>query len=399
MRILLTEGSGPTACQVATRLGELGHHVEVLASAPVCLTRFTRHVRRVHVVPPYGEHPLAWLEAACAVARARRIDVLFPTQEQVVVLSRFAARVPVRTVVPPFAALRRVQDKHSASFTLGALGLPQPRTQLIAGADELDAVERFPVWVKRPVSTASSGVRRAAHRSELGEAVRALGGDGPVLVQAAVAGRPAMVQAVADHGRLVAWHAHLRVREGAAGGAAVKESFTHPALVGHVTTLVEGLRWHGPIALDAVLSDDGPVYIDVNPRLVEPRNAWLAGVDLVAATLALVEGGHPRRSAPGRPGVSSHQLLVAILGAAPRGRRAVWRELADASRGRAAYAGSVEELTPLRRDPLAAVPVAAAAAATLAWPRTWRWFVDGAVERWALTPAGWSEILDAELSA
>src|SRR5581483_5489025 len=92
MRILLSEGSGLTSRQVATRLGQLGHHVEVLSSSQFCLTRFTRHVRKVHIVPRFGDEPLAWFDAANAIAKATAADVLFPTQEQVTVLAASRAR-------------------------------------------------------------------------------------------------------------------------------------------------------------------------------------------------------------------------------------------------------------------------------------------------------------------
>jgi hypothetical protein len=42
MRVILTEGSGLTSRQVAQRLGELGHEVELLSSTKLCLSRFTR---------------------------------------------------------------------------------------------------------------------------------------------------------------------------------------------------------------------------------------------------------------------------------------------------------------------------------------------------------------------
>jgi hypothetical protein len=64
MRILLTEGSGLTSRQVAGRLGALGHEVEILSSAALCLTRFTRHVRAVHAVPRFGLDPFGWLDVA-----------------------------------------------------------------------------------------------------------------------------------------------------------------------------------------------------------------------------------------------------------------------------------------------------------------------------------------------
>lgn len=48
-----------------------------------------------------------------------------------------------------------------------------------------------------------------------------------------------------------------------------------------VSQLGNGLHWHRAISADVVLSPDGPVVIDVNPRLVEPANAAASGVDLV----------------------------------------------------------------------------------------------------------------------
>jgi hypothetical protein len=83
MRILLSEGSGLTSRPLATRLGDLGHEVEILSSTRICLTRFTRHVRKLHIAPPFGRAPFAWFEAARAVAHARSIDVLLRTQEEV----------------------------------------------------------------------------------------------------------------------------------------------------------------------------------------------------------------------------------------------------------------------------------------------------------------------------
>jgi len=105
MRILLTEGSGLTSRQVATRLGALGHRVEVLSSTALCLARFTRHVRNIHPVPNFGREPLAWLDAAIDICRQSAIDVLFPTQEQVAILSALQDKIPVRTIVPDFASL------------------------------------------------------------------------------------------------------------------------------------------------------------------------------------------------------------------------------------------------------------------------------------------------------
>src|SRR5215469_4084589 len=171
MKILLSDGSGLTARQVAGRLSESGHEVDVLSPEWLCLCRFTGRVRQVHRVPSYGADPLGWLDAALAVYLRGGFDLLFPTQEQVAVLSHAAGRLAdagIRTAVPSFEALRAVQDKVSASATLGALGVPQPTTAFIGSADDLRAWSSLPVFVKTPIGTATTGVRRIDSAAALG---------------------------------------------------------------------------------------------------------------------------------------------------------------------------------------------------------------------------------------
>lgn len=403
VRVLLSDGSGLTARQVATQLSMAGHHVEVLTPDPVALTRFTRHVRRVHRVRAYGVAPFAWLDAALAVFAAGRFDVLYPTQEQVAVLSRCEARLRtagVATAVPPFAALVRVQDKLAAHATLDEFGLPQPDASAVSSARALATWTRLPVFVKTPIGTATTGVRLVRDAAELAALASAwdsdgVFADGGVLVQCPVAGPLVMIQSVFAGGQLVASHANVRLREGAGGGASHKQSIELPEVREHLRMLGSRLGWHGALSADAILTDDGPLYIDINPRLVEPGNAWRAGVDLVAALLDVATGMSTPVQQPGRPGVATHQLLLAILGAAEhkRTRRAVLAELVSAFRHRASYRTSVEELTPLHHDLRTGIPVATAALATMAQPATWQWFSSGAVSSYALTPQGWREIL------
>ena len=398
MRILLSEGSGLTSRQVAGQLGSLGHEVEILSSSKICLTRFTRHVRAVHDVPRFGLDPFGWLAAAERIAGERKADLLFPTQEQVTVLSARRKHLRVATIVPPFASLARVQDKISAFRTLKAIGAPQPQTFVISSADDLRDVATYPIFVKRPVSTASSGVRRATNAQELGAAAREFGlGQSELIAQSQASGPLAMVQAVAYRGRLVAHHACLRLREGVGGGASLKESIELPGLADMLARLVAALDWHGALSIDLIVADGGPVIIDVNPRLVEPANALAAGVDLVAAMLDVAGDAPAQELSSGGAGVRTRQTLLAILGAAEQhgARGAVLREAFDAIFARGDYAGSIKELTPVAGDPVAAVPVVAALVATLIHPPLWRKFHAGAVGPYAVTPQAWDEILAA----
>ena len=412
LRVLLSDGSGLTARQTATQLAAAGHRVEVLTPDRLALTRFTRHVARVHSVPPYGTHPLAWLDAALTVLTRRRFDVLLPTQEQVAVLARHMERVTalgVGLAVPPFAALAQVQDKVSALATLARVGLPQPESLVATTPEELVRTARLPVFVKTPIGTATTGVRRVDSPDDLRQVADALAASGGfdlggVVVQHPVAGPLVMIQAVYAQGRLLAAHANLRAREGTNGGASSKRSMglrgDLPAVAAHLATLGETLNWHGALALDAILTPQGPCYIDVNPRLVEPGNAWRAGVDLVDVLLRVSLAARERGESPaapqppGRADVRTHQLLLGVLAAAEHGgRRAVLDEVRNAARHTGFYHDSCEELTPTAGDWRAGVPVAAAAVATLIRPGSWRWFAAGAVANYALTPTGWQAIL------
>lgn len=403
MRVLLSDASGLTSRQAAGLLAAAGHRVEVLATEAGPISRFTRSVRALHRVPAFGTDPLAWLDAAVAVAAARDIDLLLPVQEQVAVLALAPERITdlgVALAVPPFASLRQVIDKVSAARTLDRLGVAQPPTIVVPDAAALRGIARFPVYVKLPIGTASAGVRRVDDASGLArcadefEAAAAFDAGG-VVVQEPAVGPLVMVQAVYAAGRLVAWHANLRVREGLNGGAAAKQSVRLPELEPVLRRLGSDLAWHGALSMDVILTGTGPVVIDLNPRLVEPVNAARSGVDLVDTLLRVSLGDEPVEVPPGLPGTRTHQLLLGVLAAQPRGRGAVLAEVAGAVAHHGAYRDSREELTPVRSDWRSALPVVAATVAALAGPRAVAALGSGAVGAYALTAAGWRRLLDA----
>jgi len=406
MLILLSDGAGLTARQCATVLDRAGHQVEALSPGALCLTRMTRHVRRVHPVPAVGRDPFGWLDAALGVAARRGAGLLLPVQEQVAVMSLARDRIEaagLATAVPDFGALTRVQDKVSAFATLTEAGLPQPpavaatTAAQLAGAAELG----LPAFVKTPIGTASAGVRRVTSPDALRRLAadcerRGVFGQGGVLVQRAVPGPLVMVQAVFARGELVAAHACRRVREGTSGGASHKLGLDLPEAREQLARLGATLGWHGALSADVILGPDGLAFIDINPRLVEPVNALYSAVDLVRALVEVACSGTSRPQPPGRPGARTHQLLLAVLGAAEHGgRRGVTRELRDGLLHRGDYRGSREELTPGGGDLLAGVPVAFTALATLVRPAAWRYFAGGSTGAYSLSPAAWQELRKA----
>lgn len=401
--MLLSDGSGLTSRQTARLLHADGHTVGVVSPDPIALARWTKAVRQWHRVPRFGDNPIAWLEAATRIAVEGRYDVVLPTQEQVTVISWAIERgvwpAQVGTAVPGFEALRQVQDKLAAAQTLARLHLRRPRWSRLGEFSDALTWTHYPAYVKVPVGTASSGVRRVSGPAELYDVLdtpafaSALETSG-VLVEEAIRGPLVMIQSVFDHGQLLAFHVNRRDAEGAGGGASRKRSIDLPALRETIETVGGDLAWHGALSADAVLGPTGPVIIDINPRLVEPGNAWCSGVDLVGTLLALCAGSPGPLQPTSRPDVHTHQLLLAVLGAAEHtgSRRAVWAEALTAVRRQGAYRDSREELTPGAWDPLSAVPVVVALALTSVRPRLGRLLAASSTGAYAITPEGWAQL-------
>ncbi|MER7055098.1 MULTISPECIES: hypothetical protein [unclassified Streptomyces] len=411
-RVLLTEASSASAREILTVLGRQGHEIGVMDSGGLGLTARSRWVARRHRGPRFSAGPERYLVALRRVLAEYEYDVVLPTHEQLVALSRhreeFGA-MGVGLAVPAFDAVRQVQDKAETVRLFGTLGLPQPDTALVTDAKELLAqVHLLPAYVKLPVATSSRGVWRATDPAGLaGAAARpevreTFDRGGVILVQKALRGPLVMAQSLFDRGTLVGAHVSLRSREGAQGSAAAKESLTLPDVTRHLTELGDALDWHGPLSMDGILDESrGTVrYIDVNPRLVEPVNAQLAGVDLVPRWLALSRGEAVGPPPPARAGIRTHMLLMAVLRHAEvgRGRLDILQELARAATGRGWYEGSAEELLPLRHDPAGALLLGAISACLLVSPPLWRRLAGSGAPAHALSAEGWRELTESRTS-
>lgn len=376
--MLLSEGASTSAREAVTILGLKGHVVEICDPDAHALARFSRFVGKFHRCPGLAKDPAAYLAFVEKLLASRRFDVLLPIHEQGFLLARAAARIrtSVGIALPDFETYRAAHSKAGFSRLLDELGLPQPVTHLARSEAELRAVVRFPCVVKTTIGTASRGIWFVQDDPGLMRVVEDLdardGLAGGVLVQDFVAGATEKAQAVFCEGRLLGFHAYRQIAAGAGGGDARKESVRRPKVRAHMARIGTHLRWHGALSVDYILppADAMPFYVDCNPRLVEPMSAYLAGVDLVELLLQVSMGESPASAADGRAGLRTHLAMQALLGCALRGgtRRDIVRECARLLTRRGAYAGSVEELTPLRLDWISAVPLAMTAILLVASP-------------------------------
>src|SRR5882757_6366709 len=377
LRVLLSEGSSTSAREAITVLGLAGHIVEVCDPSPVCLGRFSRFVSQFHRCPGLRDDPAGYLSFVEKLLAKRPFDVLLPIHEQGFVFARVKERFETRVglALPVFESYRTAHSKAGFSRLLDELRLPQPATRIVTSPSELRDAVRFPCVVKTSIGTASRGIWFVGDDTGLTLALQDLDAKdafaGEVLVQDLVAGATEKAQAIFSRGKLLGFHAYRQIAAGVGGGEAIKQSVRRPSVRTDVATIGERLGWHGALSVDIIMPEQGThLFIDCNPRLVEPMSAYLAGLDLIDLLLRVSQGKTPEPTPDSREGVRTHLAMQVLLGCAARGgtRREIFRECMRVAAGRGPYADSVEELTPVRRDWISAVPLATTALALLANP-------------------------------
>jgi predicted ATP-grasp superfamily ATP-dependent carboligase len=379
LRVLLSEGSSTSAREAVTVLGLAGHRVEICDPGRHGLARFSRFVAKFHRCPPLRDDPHGYLAFMESLAATGHYGVLLPIHEQGLLFARVPQRFAdlVGLALPAFESYRTAHDKARFSALLTELGLPQPATRIVSSAGELRHAARPPCVIKTAIGTASRGVWFLREPDDLPRVMRemtdahAFATD--VLVQDWIPGPTEKAQAVFCNGELIGFHAYRQIARGAGGGDAIKDSVHRARVRADMALIGRHLHWHGALSVDYIESESGarPYYVDCNPRLVEPMAAYLAGTDLVDALLRVSLGETPEVMSDSREGVRTHQAMQALLGCALDGgnRFDLLRICRDIFVRHRAYAGSVEELTPVRLDGISIVPLAMTAFLLLAAPR------------------------------
>jgi glutathione synthase/RimK-type ligase-like ATP-grasp enzyme len=395
-RILLSEGSSLSSREAITALGLAGHRVELHSSDPLCLGRFSRFARRVHRAPASGADPDGYLARVIETVKTSRIDALLPVHEQAYLFAAARRQLPsgLGIALADFEAFEQVQSKASFAELLTRLKVPQPQTDVVHSANEFAADRPFPFFVKAAFGTASTGVWRVRDAHQRDAVLLQLEQHNAfaegLLVQAAVTGALERTQSVFDRGRLVALHIYRQVAEGPGGGDVLKISVVSAVVREIVERIGQALGWHGALSFDYILEDatGTPHFIDANPRLVEPMNAWLSGVDLPGALLLVSLGETPPTQPDGREGVLTRLGLMGLLDAAQQRnrRRDILREIVLLASGSQRYRGSREELVPLLTDPWCAIPLSVVVARLLRTPQAAARFSSATVSAYSLTP-------------
>jgi hypothetical protein len=103
-----------------------------------------------------------------------------------------------------------------------------------------------------------------------------------------------------------------------------------------------------------------PSYIDANPRITEPMNGVVNGINLADLQVQLSLNRDILSPPPLNPGFKSHNTIQALMGTANHrhARRDVLREMYRVLFSKNIYKGSQEGMIPIRHDLPSILPLA-----------------------------------------
>jgi predicted ATP-grasp superfamily ATP-dependent carboligase len=284
MRVLVTDAGRGSAISIIRSLGRRGAHVVAADSNTRSPGFFSRYVAARVVHPSTRNDPTRAVEGILDATRRHEIDLVVPVGEDfVMLLSQARGRFTDRTklALPEPEALAAARDKQATVDLAQRLGIPVPRTALVAAAAE--AVREapalgWPIVLKPQVSRAlrrdgrvdAFGVTYALDPIALSRQMDWYEGRCPVLLQEYNRGEGHGIGLLMDHGRPLLAFQHRRLREVpiTGGPSSFRESVSlDPTLYEYSTRLLGALDWTGPAMVEFKLTDDGPKLMEVNGRI------------------------------------------------------------------------------------------------------------------------------------
>lgn len=301
-----------TAHAVARSLARAGVEVLGLRSRDSAFAR-SRSLARCIDVPPPERDPEGWLRAVAELARPG--DVLLPVgTPSVTAASAGRRRLAARVALPPAESLAMALDKERTAEFARQHDIPVPPGLAVttpAEAEKAGDELGLPAVVKLREEGALAPARRygvARCRADLRRLYRELSAwQERLIVQRYLPGEGVGASLLASRGRLLAFFAHRRLREGLPDGGPATwcEPFHCPELERLAVRFAEASGWDGLAMLEFKRDPvSGALHLlEVNPRFWGSLPLAVAcGVDFPALVFDWASG-HRRDGPPRRAGL------------------------------------------------------------------------------------------------
>jgi predicted ATP-grasp superfamily ATP-dependent carboligase len=307
-RILILDGHTNQALACVRSLGQAGYEVLVASHRASPLAKWSRHCRAHFKLERQSAEAFAALREW---AKKQGAQLVLPvTERSCLLLNAERAAWEGEGIVVGCASeelLLTAFDKAQTLARADVCGVRIPQSRAPQSLNEaLKAAEEIglPCVVKPRWSNAWDGrdfspTLSPAYVNERDQLARAIEerrqqSDWP-LIQEYVAGRGKGVFTLCEHGRVVAWFAHERLRDTrpSGSGSSLRRSIKlEPRLKEPAERLLSELQWHGPAMVE--FRDDGvnaPCLMEVNGRFWGSLQLGIdAGVNFPLMWVAILKG-------------------------------------------------------------------------------------------------------------
>lgn len=325
---LVLDGNTRSALAATRSLGRKGVRVVVAGETNRTLAGASRYCRESFTYPSPASDLPGFLETVKKECARRGIGVLLPMTELSTraVLEHRAEFEMVRVPFVELKAFEALTDKWRLLKLAQQLDVPIPKTQFVDERGKLDEIcqdLKFPVVLKPYRSTIwaqgrciSTSVHYARSAEELRTVTKKYEyfSRHPFLIQEYTAGQGEGVFALYDHGKLVVFFGHRRLRERPpAGGVSVlSESIVpNPKALKAAQALLDCVGWHGVAMVEFKVSADGTPYLmEVNGRFWGSLQLAIdAGMDFPWLLYQMAMGRELGQVKPYATGVQCRWLL------------------------------------------------------------------------------------------
>lgn len=287
MNVLITGARAPISVEYAKCLTQHGHRVFLGDSLNWPVSKFSPWHEGYFKLPAPARNFQAFETAIRELVGTLRIDAVIPTSEEVFWLAQISGLAPVLRA-PSFKQLQTLHHKGLFSKVAQRIGYGAPHAvELSTLRDANDFLSKHDSrdYVLKPCYS------RFGHKVKLSPSaseVRALDFKRTWLAQTRVHGQEACVYAIAHEGQVCWLSAYLPKYRLADGASLYFEPFGHPALLPFVARLSKELNLSGQVSFDVMLTDNGLVALECNPR--GTSGVHLAAQSPLGWTRALLHG-------------------------------------------------------------------------------------------------------------
>ena len=382
-RLLFLEGSSLTSRETLTVLLTEKYKVDVLSPDRFSIAAFSRLTHMLTTVD-VNTSPLTYLKQVGELLQKKNYVAILPTHEEGWLLANgknfLSSDLPI--ALSEAEVFKEVAGKIAFAELADKLDLPVPEWEYVTDLESIHLP--YPYWLKADYGTAGRSVYKITSETDLKSLVKVLSIDNERwMALQDIAGQYGQVQAVFSHGKLLAVHSSIKIGSGSGGSAAARLSINSAGTREHIEKIGQHLKWHGGLTLDFISHNHQPYYIECNPRMVEPANAYKAGVNFPKILIDLAQGKESKSGISlGKPGVKTHSLLALVIGTAERtqSRRKIWQTI----REWLFKSDSAEVLTPIRKDLPSVIPLVVIAIRLLLNPKSVKKLVAHTVDHYSV---------------